>query len=82
MRQQRDSIALFRRALAGSDKLAFDALMQRAEKHEEGKIRTSNVGKPVQGMELMEALFLSIMLEHEKEIIELRYRLAWRERML
>ncbi len=61
----RDPIRYFRGAFTGADKLAFDAVTQRAEHHEEIVIL---------GVDRMEVLFLSVLLEHEKEILKLRIK--------
>ena len=61
----RDPIAYFRRAMRGQDKEALDSLLERAKKHEDVVIL---------GADRMEILFLSVLLEHEKEFLELRER--------
>ncbi len=55
----------YRRAIRGEYKQAFDSLMEKASRHKDPIILK---------MPLMEQLFLSIVLEHEKEIVELRNR--------
>ncbi len=70
----RDPFTHFRRALSKRDQGAFDRLMERAVRHEDSKIMVFKVGTLLQGIDPVEVVFLSILLEHEKEIIELRSR--------
>ncbi len=56
-------LSVFRRALRGEDKVAFDSLMNRARAH------ASCTVAPL--LEPMDAVFLSILVEQEKEIISL-----------
>lgn len=54
----------FRRALRGEDKAAFDSLMNKAREHASSCI-------DIQTLDLMHAIFLSILVEQEKEISSL-----------
>jgi hypothetical protein len=54
-----------RRALRGEGKVAFDSLMNKAREH-----MSSCTVAPL--LEPMDAVFLSILVEQEKEIISLR----------
>jgi hypothetical protein len=56
---------VFRRALHGEDKDAFDSLMNKARKH-----ASSCTVAPT--LDPMQAVFLSILIEQEKEINSLR----------
>ena len=58
-------LSVFRRALRGNDREAFDILMNKARKH-----ASSCTVTPM--LEPMDAVFLSILVEQEKEIISLR----------
>ncbi len=58
-------LSVFRRALRGEDKIAFDDLMNRAREH-----ASSCTVVPV--LEPMDAIFLSILVEHQKELNSLR----------
>ena len=58
-------LSVFKRALRGEDKIAFDSLMNKAREH-----ASSCTVTPV--LEPMDAVFLSILVEQEKEIISLR----------
>lgn len=58
-------LSVFRRALRGEDKIAFDCLMNRAREH-----ASSCTVAPV--LEPMDAIFLSILVEHQKELNSLR----------
>jgi hypothetical protein len=58
----------FRKALRKEDKVAFDRLMDRARMHASAASYDTRVD-PV------ESLFMSILLEQEKEIDELRKKL-------
>lgn len=58
-------LLVFRRALRGEDKIAFDRLMNKARQH-----ASSCTVMPM--LEPMDAMFLSILVEQEKEIISLR----------
>ena len=58
-------LSIFRRALHGEDKAAFDRLMNRARKH-----ASSCAVAPT--LDPMDAVFLSILVEQEKELNLLR----------
>ncbi len=58
-------LSVFRRALRGEDKIAFDSLMNKAKEH-----ASSCTVTPV--LEPMEAIFLSILVEQQKELNSLR----------
>jgi hypothetical protein len=58
-------LSVFRRALRGEDKIAFDSLMNKAREH-----ASSCTVTPM--LEPMDAVFLSILVEQEKEIRSLR----------
>ncbi len=58
-------LSVFRRALRGEDKAAFDSLMNRARKH-----ASSCTVAPT--LDPMDAVFLSILIEQQKEINSLR----------
>ena len=60
-----EDLSVFKRALRGEDKLAFDGLMNKAREH-----ASSCTVTPL--LEPMDAMFLSILVEQEKEIISLR----------
>jgi len=60
-----EDLSVFKRALRGEDKLAFDGLMNKAREHASSCTVTSL-------LEPMDAMFLSILVEQEKEIISLR----------
>lgn len=60
-----EDLSVFRRALRGEDKVAFDSLMNKAREH-----ASSCTVAPM--LEPMDAMFLSILVEQEKEIISLR----------
>jgi len=60
-----EDLSVFKRALRGEDKLAFDGLMNKAREH-----ASSCTVTPL--LEPMDAVFLSILVEQEKEIISLR----------
>lgn len=60
-----EDLSVFKRALRGEDKLAFDGLMNKAKEH-----ASSCTVTPL--LEPMDAVFLSILVEQEKEIISLR----------
>ena len=55
----------FRRALRGEDRIAFDTLMNKARVH-----ASSCTVAPT--LDPMHAIFLSILVEHQKEISSLR----------
>lgn len=59
----------YRRGLTMEEQHAFDNLFQKARAHASA---SSNAGR----LEPMEAVFFSILLEHEKEIARLRQQLA------
>jgi hypothetical protein len=54
----------FRRALRGEDKVAFDSLMNKARAH-------ASSCTVVPTLDPMNAIFLSILVEQEKELISL-----------
>ena len=58
-------LSIFRRALHGEDKAAFDRLMNKARKH-----ASSCTVAPT--LDPMDAVFLSILVEQEKELNLLR----------
>lgn len=60
-----DEFSVFRRALHGEDKDAFDSLMNKARKH-----ASSWMVAPT--LDPMDAVFLSILVEQEKELNLLR----------
>jgi hypothetical protein len=60
-----EELSSFRRALRGEDRFAFDRLMNKARAH-----ASSCTVAPL--LEPMDAVFLSILVEQEKEISELR----------
>ncbi len=62
-------LSVFRRALRGEDKIAFDGLMNRAREH-----ASSCTVAPV--LEPMDAIFLSMLVEHQKELNSLREEVA------
>lgn len=62
----------YRRGLTMEEQRAFDALFQKARAHASA---SSNAGR----LDPMEAVLMSIILEHEKELRELRRRLALQE---
>ncbi len=59
----------FRRALRSGDKEAFDALMNRARMH-------ASAATYAISLDPTESALLSMLLEHEKEILALRKELA------
>jgi len=62
----------FRRALRSGDKEAFDALMNRARMH-------ASAATYAISMDPTESALLSMLLEHEKEILALRKELEKKE---
>ena len=60
-----EDLSVFKRALRSEDKLAFDGLMNKAREH-----ASSCTVTPL--LEPMDAVFLSILVEQEKEINSLR----------
>jgi hypothetical protein len=64
-----EDLSVFRRALRGEDRLAFDSLMNKARAH-----ASSCTVAPL--LELMDAVFLSILVEQEKEINALKEAIA------
>ncbi len=64
-----EELSVFRRALRGEDKIAFDSLMNKARQH-----ASSCTVVPL--LDPMDAVFLSIRVEQEKEIISLREMLS------
>ncbi len=63
-----EDLSVFKRALRGQDKLAFDSMMNKAREH-----ASSCTVTPL--LEPMDAVFLSILVEQEKEIITIRQSL-------
>jgi hypothetical protein len=76
----RDSFACFRRALSRREREVFDRLIETAVKQQDEKVKVFRVGKLVQDIDPVEAAFLFLLLEHEKEIIELRSRFMEKSR--
>jgi hypothetical protein len=64
-----EELSAFRRALRGEDRAAFDSLMNMARQH-----ASSCTVAPL--LDPMEAMFLSILVEQEKEINSLREALS------
>jgi hypothetical protein len=60
-------LSVFKRALRGEDKIAFDSLMNKARQH-----ASSCTVTPM--LEPMDAVILSILVEQEKEISSLKER--------
>jgi hypothetical protein len=60
-----EELSVFRRALHGEDIAAFDSMMNKARQH-----ASSCTVAPL--LEQMDAVFLSILVEQEKEINSLR----------
>jgi hypothetical protein len=58
-------LSVFRRALRGEDRTAFDSLMNKEKQH-----ASSCTIAPT--LEPMHAFFLSVLVEQEKELISLR----------
>ena len=58
-------LSIFRRALRGEDKAAFDSIMNKAREH-----ASSCTVAPT--LDPMDAVFLSILIEQQKEINSLR----------
>lgn len=58
----------FRRALRSGDREAFDSLMNRARMH-------ASASTYAISLDPTESALLSMLLEHEKELLELRKRL-------
>lgn len=58
-------LSVFRRALHGEDKIAFDSLMNKARKH-----ASSCTVAPT--IDPMNAVFLSILVEQQKELTSLK----------
>lgn len=56
---------LFRKALRVNDRAVFDALMDKARSHGDAGML---VNRPV----ILDAIFMAILLEQQKEIIDLR----------
>ncbi len=63
-----EDLSVFKRALRGEDKVAFDSLMNKAREH-----ASSCTVAPM--IEPMDAVFLSILVEQEKELISLHQSL-------
>ncbi len=61
-------LSVFKRALRGEDEIAFDSLMNKARAH-----ASSCTATPM--LEPMDAVILSILVEQEKEISELKEKL-------
>ncbi len=61
-------LSVFKRALRGEDKIAFDGLMNKARQH-----ASSCTVTPM--LEPMDAVILSILVEQEKEISYLKVRI-------
>jgi len=59
----------FRRALRGEDKAAFDSLMKKAREH-------ASSATVAPALEPMDSIFLSILVEHQKELNSLREAVA------
>jgi hypothetical protein len=59
-----EELSDFRRALRGEDKVAFDSLMNKAREH-------ASSCTVVPTLDPMHAIFLSILVEQEKELISL-----------
>lgn len=64
-----EELSAFRRALRGEDRFAFDSLMNKARAH-----ASSCTVAPL--LEPMDAVFLSILVEQEKEINALKEAIA------
>lgn len=60
-----EDLSVFKRALRGEDKAAFDSLMNKAREH-----ASSCTVTPM--LEPMDAIFLSILVEQQKEISSLK----------
>lgn len=60
---------LFRRALRRLDRDAFDSMMTKARLH-------ASAGSNAVRLNPTEALLMAVILEHEKEIAELRKKIA------
>jgi hypothetical protein len=60
-----ESYLIFEGALRGEDRLAFDSLMNKAREH-------ASSCTVVPTLDPMEAMFLSILVEQQKEICSLR----------
>ncbi len=58
-------LSVFRRALRGEDKIAFDNLMNKAREHASSCTVTP-------ALEPMDSIFLSILVEQQKELNSLR----------
>lgn len=63
----------YRRALRSRDKEAFDSLVNRARMHASASTYAIN-------LDPAESALLSMLLEHEKELLELKKRLTADER--
>ncbi|MCX9073113.1 MAG: hypothetical protein OIN88_00430 [Candidatus Methanoperedens sp.] len=66
-----EELSVFRRALSGENKAAFDSLMNKARQH-----ASSCTVAPL--LDPMDAVLLSILVEQEKEINSLREMLSTR----
>ena len=64
-----EELSVFRRALRGEDRNAFDSLMNKARQH-----ASSCTVAPL--LDPMDAIFLSILVEQQKEINSLREALS------
>ncbi len=58
-------LSVFRRAMRGEDKAAFDSLMNKAREH-------ASSCSVAPALEPMDAVFLSILVEQQKELNSLR----------
>jgi hypothetical protein len=65
----------FRRALRGEDRVAFDTLMNKAREH-------ASSCTVVPTLDPMHAIFLSILVEQEKELIHLNKSLSNKESII
>ena len=66
-----EELSVFRRALRGEDKAAFDSLMNMARQH-------ASSCTIVPTLDPIDAVFLSILVEHQKEINSLHETLSAR----
>jgi hypothetical protein len=70
-----EELSAFRRALRGEDRAAFDDLMNMARQH-----ASSCTVAPL--LDQMEAVFLSILVEQQKDISSLREALSTEGRLM
>lgn len=61
-------LSVFRRALRGNDKLAFDSLMDKVRQH-------ASSCSVAPALDPMDSVFLSILIEQQKELDSLREKL-------